>query len=69
MDEDILAKIKKIDQKTIGDIFPGYPCDKCAKGKKNCTAFRECERFKGWFHVAFVQIHEMFGVTRHGKRK
>ena len=69
MDDDILFEIKKVRLKKLSDTFPGYPCDKCANGQKNCTAFRECERFKGWVHVMFVQIHELFGVAEHGKRK
>lgn len=69
MEDDIISNIKQDRPKKLGDTFPGYPCDKCAKGQKNCTAFRECERFRGWVHVMFVQIHEMFEVTERGKGK
>lgn len=64
MDEnDIVAQIKAIPHK-LSDQWPEYPCDKCPRGKGNCTAFRDCVGWKRWYHNRFVEIDQMFGVVR-----
>lgn len=68
MDEnEILAEIKKTGK--ISDRFPEYPCDRCHRGRGNCTMFRDCVSWRQWYHNRFVEIDEMFGVVRkRGKR-
>jgi hypothetical protein len=68
MDEnEILAEIKNT--RKISDMFPEYPCDKCHRGRGNCTIYRDCVAWRQWYHNRFVEVDEMFGVVRkRGKR-
>lgn len=68
MDEnEILAEIKNAGK--ISDRFPEYPCDRCPRGRGNCTICRDCVSWRQWYHNRFVEVDEMFGVVRkRGKR-
>jgi hypothetical protein len=66
-ENEILAEIKNTGK--ISDRFPEYPCDKCHRGRGNCTIYRDCVAWRQWYHNRFVEVDEMFGVVRkRGKR-
>lgn len=70
-ENEILAEIKSIKPppQKISDRFPEYPCDRCPRGRGNCTICRDCVSWRQWYHNRFVEVDEMFGVVRkRGKR-
>lgn len=72
MDEnDIVSANKSVKPppEKLSDRFPEYPCDKCPRGKGNCTVFRDCVSWRRWYHDRFAEVDEMFKVVRkRGKR-
>lgn len=67
----ILEELLRVNKPKIGEMYPDYPCDRCARDRDRCRYFRDCAGWRGWYHRMHAEKDRLFGIRREnsGRRK